>query len=133
MDLSWRKQRLSITRNVKIARESSSQTTSLRRDSWFGVSNVQPHEARIASAEGTPSPPTPDITDPYETRGLTINRLYSSEIPKSPHRRKPRTSMPFKPTSRWVKSTGSRDIDSPRGNAGMFRTEPWRGATGAKT
>lgn len=31
MDLSWRKQRLSITRNVKIARESSSQTTSLRR------------------------------------------------------------------------------------------------------
>ena len=41
MDLSWRKQRLSITRNVKIARESSSQTTSLRRHIVSpGIKNV---------------------------------------------------------------------------------------------
>nr|QBH82747.1 hypothetical protein [Human alphaherpesvirus 2]QBH82886.1 hypothetical protein [Human alphaherpesvirus 2]QBH85101.1 hypothetical protein [Human alphaherpesvirus 2] len=44
--------------------------------SWFWGANVQPHEARIVNAEGTLSSPTPDITDRYETRDLTINSLY---------------------------------------------------------
>ena len=78
MDLSWRKQRLSITRNVKIARESSSQTTSLRRHIVSpGIKNV----CCICSLTRSENLMAPYRNMTVSARSMLLNMLKYSDWP----------------------------------------------------